>query len=91
VKEKFGTLSFYMTSTSPKIQGIIRGFSFASAHVCELCGNEKARRCLTGPSKAWVKTYCEECEEKEAQRIEREKEEWRRRQEEKKCGPKGKG
>ena len=61
VKEKFGTLSFYVTFT-PKIHwgaimAIIDKAEAASAVTCEMCGEPGKRR-----SGGWIRTLCDACE-----------------------------
>jgi formylmethanofuran dehydrogenase subunit E len=55
VKEKFGTLRFYMTQSTEEINKFIREAEIKSASVCEVCGESGTRR-----EGAWVKTLCDE-------------------------------
>lgn len=55
VKEKFGTLRFYMTCETKKMSKLIDDAETKSASICEKCG---AKGQLTG--KSWLKTLCEE-------------------------------
>jgi hypothetical protein len=55
VKEKFGTLRFYMTASTDEMEEWIEEAEKESARTCETCG---APGKLTG--KGWLKTACEE-------------------------------
>jgi hypothetical protein len=54
VKEKFGTLRFYMTQETPYISGAISMAEHMSAHICETCG-------LPGKIRVggWTLTLCD--------------------------------
>ncbi len=56
VKEKFGTLQFYVTGGNDYTRGLIRMAESLSAVICENCGN---------PGKlmddGWLKVRCEKC------------------------------
>ena len=56
VKEKFGTLRFYVYGGNDAIQGMIRLAETLSAHTCELCGNhgESTYQKVGG----WIQTLC---------------------------------
>lgn len=56
IKEKFGTLRFYMTYSTDEIEKIIRKAERKSATTCEQCG---AKGKLRG--KSWVFTVCSKC------------------------------
>lgn len=57
VKEKFGTLRFYVQGADNEIRRIISHMEWASGVVCEVCGR---------PGKVqgahWLRCVCEECE-----------------------------
>lgn len=56
VKEKFGTLAFYMTATNSEIDELIDDARRLSCVTCEVCGCPgKIRR------RHWIKTLCESC------------------------------
>ena len=56
VKEKFGTLRFYMNRSTPEIDGIISDAEYESSVTCERCGEPgKARK------GSWIKTRCDKC------------------------------
>ncbi len=55
VKEKFGTLRFYMSASTDEMDALISDAEDESARTCETCG---APGKLVG--KGWVKTACEE-------------------------------
>ena len=58
VKEKFGTLRFYVTSASDKIWDIIEKAEDDSANICETCGTRKE---VTTENWGWVITACRVC------------------------------
>jgi hypothetical protein len=55
IKEKFGTLRFYMTEETPYIKGVIALAEEMSYGICEVCGN-KGEQTKGG----WVKTLCKD-------------------------------
>ena len=55
VKEKFGTLRFYMSAETEEIREAIREASERSAITCEVCGAPGELR-----GERWVYTLCEE-------------------------------
>lgn len=55
VKQKFGSLRFYMTNESPEMSGAIAMAEAMSAHICETCGLPGKQR--TG---GWILTLCDE-------------------------------
>jgi hypothetical protein len=63
VKEKFGTLRFYINGTPPdkfdEIHAIINEFETKSGETCESCGQPGTRK-----GGSWVKTSCDSCDEK---------------------------
>jgi len=56
VKEKFGSLRFYISETDDFINGLISMAESVSSITCEACGNKGSKR-----GKSWVKTYCDLC------------------------------
>ena len=58
VKEKFGTLRFYMSNTTSEIQDLISQCEQSSAQACEQCGKPGTLRRTNG----WFLTVCEKCE-----------------------------
>lgn len=54
IKEKFGTLRFYVSHGTEEINTIIREAENASARTCETCGQPGKLR-----GKRWVYTACE--------------------------------
>lgn len=89
VKEKFGTLRFYITSSDEpndfsKAEGKIRGelsydaiskASNQSTHTCEECGKWGKLLYSNGSPFGWMKTLCKECAAKtEFRKVERETE-----------------
>lgn len=57
VKEKFGTLRFYMNMETEEMSRAIREAEARSATTCEVCGRPGKPR-----GRGWVKTLCEEHE-----------------------------
>lgn len=64
VKEKFGTLRFYMGTSTEEIQAAIREAEDKSALICEACGKPGATRGTPLPPAKWrwVQTLCDEHE-----------------------------
>lgn len=58
VKEKFGTLRFYVKSSNEFIDGVIAMAENLSAITCEKCGKPTKTKVKAG----WYKTICDECE-----------------------------
>lgn len=58
VKEKFGTLRFYMTFKTPGMAALIRKAEDKSAVTCEVCGKPGEGR----SQRSWIMTLCEECD-----------------------------
>jgi len=63
VKEKFGGLRFYINSGDDEIYGMISFAEHLSYKICEYCGTTKNVKVR---SDGWVRTLCNECEEKRA-------------------------
>jgi len=62
VKEKFGTLSFYVQAADDKVRAYIEFAEHLSAHMCEKCGaTTGVTQVGTGASKTWIKTLCQNC------------------------------
>ncbi|HEY9774459.1 MAG TPA: hypothetical protein V6C81_11710 [Planktothrix sp.] len=59
VKEKFGTLRFYMTLSTDEMFALINEAEAKSATTCEQCGENGKRR-----GGSWVSTQCDACHEK---------------------------
>jgi hypothetical protein len=60
MKEKMGTLSFYMTSGTNEMWDLIQEYEEKSAHICEICGKKGELNERFG----WLKTLCNECAKK---------------------------
>ena len=58
VKEKFGTLRFYMTAETDEMERLICEAESASARTCEYCGQPGKLR-----TKGWLFTLCDKCDE----------------------------
>jgi len=57
VKEKFGTLRFYVDNGNREVGAAIQLAESLSARTCESCGSPGRTR-----SGGWIKTLCDECE-----------------------------
>lgn len=55
VKEKFGTLSFYLSNYTDEMRELVSEATNASSVTCEVCGRKGKTR-----STRWVRTLCEE-------------------------------
>lgn len=64
VKEKFGTLRFYVTGGDEYVRGLISMAESMSAVTCEECGDVGTRR-----GSGWVHTYCDKHEDEYQQRM----------------------
>ncbi len=58
VKEKFGTLRFYMDHATPEMNAMISKAEAKSAVTCEQCGETGSLR-----SGGWMRTLCDPCDE----------------------------
>jgi len=56
VKEKFGTLRFYIDGHGPGVDSAIRMAEIISAHTCEGCGKQGKLR-----QGSWWRTLCDKC------------------------------
>lgn len=57
IKEKYGTLSFYMTVGTDEMFNLIEKAEDASATICEVCGKTGKLR-----GNSWVKCLCDDCD-----------------------------
>ena len=57
VKEKFGTLRFYMSAETDEMEDAIREAERLSAITCEYCGKPGSLR-----TKGWLFTLCDDCD-----------------------------
>jgi hypothetical protein len=57
VKEKFGTLRFYLESGSDKAYAFIDEAEKLSSKTCEACGAPGSMR-----ARFWLRTLCDECD-----------------------------
>ena len=57
VKEKFGTLRFYVSSAPDEIYELIDEYEKKSGTICETCGKTGTLK----ESHGWFMTVCEEC------------------------------
>lgn len=60
VKEKFGTLRFYMCASTKEMEALIDEAESKSETICEGCGAKAETREFGG----WLRTTCDACEEK---------------------------
>lgn len=56
VKEKFGTLRFYVDNSDASIDAFVNAAEEASEHTCEKCAHPGELR-----SKSWLVTLCDDC------------------------------
>ncbi len=61
VKEKYGTLRFYVNGGSDEIDGAISFAELLSGKICEVCGSTDAKT----RGKSWLSTRCNKCMEVE--------------------------
>lgn len=71
VKEKFGTLRFYISGGDDYVHGLVAMAESMSAVTCESCGaSAKLRGASERGITGWLHTYCDHCEEeREKQRA----------------------
>jgi len=60
VKEKYGTLRFYMGFETDYVSGAIAMAEEMSARTCELCGSTQN----VSQSEGWISTLCDKCHKK---------------------------
>ena len=60
VKEKYGTLRFYINGGNDKQNGMISFAEFLSGAICEHCGSMDN----VSQTKGWIVTLCKNCMEK---------------------------
>jgi len=61
VKEKFGTLRFYINGETERQRGMINFAEFISKYICADCGKFSE----TKETKGWITNFCKECYAKE--------------------------
>lgn len=59
IKEKFGTLRFYINGGSDEIHELINQAEILSGKTCEECGKP-----ATQVTRGWIKNLCDECYKK---------------------------
>ena len=59
VKEKFGSLRFYINSASKEVHDLINEYENKSLEICESCGVKGELR-----KNGWWRTLCDTCNEK---------------------------
>ena len=64
-KEKFGTLRFYMNSSTDTIDKLIIDAEKETEITCEDCGNKEGTLGTSAENKHWKRTVCKECRRKE--------------------------
>lgn len=67
VKEKFGTLRFYVGSATEEQFATIHFAEFLSGSLCELCGSTRQVKQTKG---GWIKTLCDKCMKAEQEKWE---------------------
>jgi len=60
VKEKYGTLRFYMNLSDARVEKIIDKAEALSAKTCEMCG-KPGKLSSTAQNRGWLKTLCDSC------------------------------
>jgi len=72
VKEKFGTLRFYVegvrTHVADEVYKTIDDAELKSGTTCEVCGDNKTAKCKTSKGSNWISTLCTECRRKDEER-----------------------
>lgn len=58
IKEKFGTLRFYVDSAPLEVYDIIRKYENKSATICQMCG---CTDCDVSAVGSWIKYLCNAC------------------------------
>jgi ribosomal protein L37AE/L43A len=58
IKEKFGTLSFYVSKKTDELRKMIEDAEAESYHVCEICGRHINKQIV---EHHWVYGMCREC------------------------------
>lgn len=59
IKQKFGSLRYYVGQTTPQMQDLITWAEEASAKICELCGKSSTpKRYDRG---GWMMSLCDSC------------------------------
>jgi hypothetical protein len=61
VKEKFGGLRFYVSSSTPEFFEVINNAEKESYRICEQCGSPGTPQTPGGNPYGWVKTVCISC------------------------------
>jgi hypothetical protein len=72
IKTKFGGLRFYMSHSTPIIEGAIRMAEMISLRACEVCGN-KGFPITIG---SWTSTFCTKHRHQEEERVAAERIKW---------------
>ena len=57
IKEKFGGLRFYVSGSTPEINGWIRFAETMANELCEGCGTNQG----LGSTSGWIRTICKPC------------------------------
>ena len=63
VKEKFGSLRFYVSSETHEVSDLIEDYETYSAHICEVCGEFYTAKTRNKKNGSWLKTLCDKCAE----------------------------
>jgi hypothetical protein len=61
VKEKYGTLRFYVSSADDEVYDLINKAEERSGRICQRCGTDKN---ITQTEGYWVSFYCDDCHKK---------------------------
>jgi hypothetical protein len=69
VKEKFGTLAFYVGMVQadkwPLVCKVVNEATEKSAEICEECGETKTVKCKNSNGSHYIRTLCAECRRKD--------------------------
>jgi len=71
VKEKFGTLRFYIHGGNNEQYAAIHFAELLSGDICERCGSNQE----VTQTQGWIKTLCKECLDKERNEIQKQSKE----------------
>ena len=75
VKEKFGTLRFYIEGVQKDkaeiVYQLIDKAESKSGTTCESCGDDKTAKCKTTRGSNWIRTLCEKCRREDEERREK--------------------
>ena len=65
IKEKYGTLRFYVSIYTKELQDLIEEAEKRSGEICEMCGSDKH----VGTTLGWYITICHDCVKKRSEKM----------------------